>query len=174
MARLLTTPEAPVTMPSGMIPFLATELACINNAIGTNTLGSNPPVTAIMPSRHGALIMNTGANNTAIGEAAGADLTQVTAMYCIGADVFGVSGESNTTRIRNIGSTSQNTGVMVTLDVVGGTKLGYFVVASSRRYKNEIKPMGDASKALYLPQSRQFPLQTRDRSGPGTAFWTDR
>ena len=37
--------------------------------------------------------MNTGANNTAIGEGAGASLTSGHGNVCIGADVVGVSAE---------------------------------------------------------------------------------
>ena len=96
-----------------------------NDAVGSGALGTN----------------TTGSDNTAIGDLAGSSLTTGSGNVCVGAGVGGVADESDTTRIRNIGNTSQNTGVMLTLDAVGGTKLGYVVVASSRRYKEEIKPM---------------------------------
>ena len=64
--------------------------------------------------------------------------------------VAGVAGEGNTTRIRNIGSTpivGGNTVVVAGTGGIGDGKLGY--ASSSRRYKQEIKPMEDASESLF-------------------------
>jgi Chaperone of endosialidase len=85
----------------------------------------------------------TGGNNTAIGYAAGSNITG-SGNVDIGAGVGGFANESNTTRIRNI-NTTQLTGQMVVVDANG--KLGY--VASSRRYKEDIEPMDNASEALF-------------------------
>ena len=71
---------------------------------------------------------------------------------CIGENIFGVAGESNVTRIGNIGSTAQANGVFVT--VGAGGKLGFQV--SSRRYKDDIKPMDKASEALFALKPVSF------------------
>jgi hypothetical protein len=60
----------------------------------------------------------------------------------------GVAGENNYTYIRNIKDTSVSGGGadFVTIDLTTGL-LGH--VSSSRRYKEDIKPMNSASEALY-------------------------
>jgi hypothetical protein len=105
-----------------------------NTAVGDNALGS----------------LVTGAFNTALGDLAGLFHTGGDSSNIdIGAFEEGVSGESGITRIGNIGNTPQNTGIYVTLDAVNGTKLGYVVASPSRRHKEQIKPMGKASEALF-------------------------
>ena len=114
-------------------------------ALFSNTTGNNN--TAIGQS---ALISNiTGTGNTAIGDLAGASLTG-NGNVCIGRDVVGVAGESDTTRIRNIGSTPIVGGANVVVDGTGGIgdqRLGY--ASSSRRYKEDIKRMDKASETLF-------------------------
>ena len=65
---------------------------------------------------------------------------------------------SDSCYIGNIGGTPQGTGIFVTADTTGppGTavKLGYQV--SSRRYKEDIKPIDKASEALYTLQPVAF------------------
>src|SRR5262249_34063655 len=69
---------------------------------------------------------------------------------CIGEGVFGVAGENDTTRIRNIYDTIQpQVGTdpdQVTINSDG--RLGRANV-SSRRYKHDIQPMHKASEAIY-------------------------
>ena len=91
-----------------------------------------------------ALFHNTtGRENTAIGDSAGLDLTTGDGNVCIGYDVRGVAGEFNTTRIRNIySSLASERPVYVTSDNKLGTLL------STRRVKNDIKPMDKASEAI--------------------------
>jgi hypothetical protein len=120
-----------------------------NNATGNAALTSNTTGTGNNAFGASALLLNViGSNNTAIGDTAGAQITG-SGNVCIGEGVQGVAGESSITRIKNIGSTSQNSGVSVTLDAVNGTKLGYVVAVSSRRYKEDIKPIDNASEALF-------------------------
>jgi len=103
-----------------------------NTAVGDNALGN----------------LVTGTLNTALGDLAGSGHTGGdTGNVDIGGFVFGVSGESNVTRIRNIGNTAQSSGIFVTVESIGGTKLGY--QSSSARYKEKIKPMGEASETLF-------------------------
>src|SRR6266567_3179758 len=103
-----------------------------NNAFGFNALDSNV----------------SGSFNTAIGDSAGLDITG-DGNVCIGEGVFGETGVNDSTYVRNVGSTAQPVGGTVfgvTVDSATG-KLGF--APSSRRYKEDIKPMDKASEALF-------------------------
>jgi Chaperone of endosialidase len=116
-----------------------------NNAHGNGALGDN--INGLGNNAFGDFALGnnvTGDSNTAIGDLAGINITG-NGNVCIGASIVGVAGESNTTRIRNIGTTPLNTGMFVEVDANG--KLGF--ITSSRRHKHDIEPMGDASEALY-------------------------
>ena len=90
-----------------------------------------------------ALRFNTGNGNVGIGVNAGSSLTTGSGNVCIGNGVLGVAGESNTTRIRNVySSIASGRAVYVNSDNKIGT------LASSRRYKEDIKPMEKASDIL--------------------------
>ncbi len=91
-----------------------------------------------------ALYSNTtGSNNIGLGTNAGRNLTNGSGNVCIGVNVVGVAGESNTTRIRNVySSVASGRAVYVNLDNKIGT------LASSRRFKDEIKPMDKVSEAI--------------------------
>jgi Chaperone of endosialidase len=93
----------------------------------------------------------TGSSNVALGFQAGFNITG-NGNVCIGQNIVGVAGESNVTRIGNIGSTAQANGVFVT--VGAGGKLG--VQVSSRRYKDDIKPIDRASEALFALKPVSF------------------
>ena len=121
-----------------------------NTAVGAwalvfNTTGGNN--TGI---GYSALSSNTtGGGNVALGVNAGNSLTTGTGNVCIGTNVSGFAGQNNITRIRNIGSTPIVGGTTVVVSTTGGIGdgiLGY--ASSSRRYKQEIKPMQDASESL--------------------------
>jgi trimeric autotransporter adhesin len=104
-----------------------------NTAIGVQALYNN----------------TTGVRNTAIGLDAGVSITG-DGNVCIGDSVSGGAGENNTTRIRNIGSTPIVGGTNVVIIGTGGTgdqTLGY--ASSSRRYKEDVKPMDRASETLF-------------------------
>ena len=90
--------------------------------------------------------LSTGSDNVCVGPGAGFSIINGSGDVCIGSGVEGLA-ENNTTRIRNIGSTPQGSGLAVTVEFVGGTRLGY--VPSSRRYKEDISPMDKASEALF-------------------------
>jgi hypothetical protein len=108
-----------------------------NTAVGDNALGS----------------VTSGARNTALGDLAGSNLTTGNNNVYIGAFQFaGAANESNTTRISNIASSPLNTGMFVEVDANG--KLGF--ITSSRRYKHDIEPMGDASEALFALEPVTF------------------
>jgi hypothetical protein len=114
-----------------------------NTANGYQALYSNTSGSANTADGLQALYSNTtGYANTALGYAAGYAITG-SGNVCIGAAVSGVAGEDGTTRIGNIyDSVASDRAVYVNFD----DKLG--TLASSRRYKEEIKPMDKASEAL--------------------------
>jgi hypothetical protein len=91
-----------------------------------------------------ALLNNTaGRENTAVGDSAGLNLTTGDGNVCIGYDVRGVAGEFNTTRIRNIySSLASERAVYVNSE----NKLG--TLFSTRRVKDDIKPMDKASEGI--------------------------
>ena len=120
-----------------------------NTAFGTGALFNN--TTGLLNSAFGfAALTNLaiGGGNTASGEAAGFDLTSGDGNVYIGANVTGQASENNHTYIRNIETTTVSGGGTdtVTVDLTTGL-LGH--LSSSRRYKEDIKPMENASETLY-------------------------
>ena len=108
------------------------------NALYSNTTGINNTATGVR-----ALYSTTGSNNIGVGYNAGASLTTGSGNVCLGSGVLGVAGESNTTRIKNVySSVASGRAVYVNSD----NKIGTLV--SSRRFKDEIKPMDKASEAI--------------------------
>ena len=123
-----------------------------NTADGDNALVHNTTGTLNTAVGGHALDQNiTGSSNVALGFQAGFNITG-NGNVCIGQNILGLAGESNVTRIGNIGSTAQANGVFVT--VGAGGKLGFQV--SSRRYKDDIKPMDRASEALFALKPVSF------------------
>ena len=123
-----------------------------NTADGDNALVHT--TTGILNTAMGAHALNqnvTGSSNVALGFQAGFNITG-SGNVCIGQNISGLAGESNVTRIGNIASTAQANGVFVT--VGAGGKLGFQV--SSRRYKDDIKPMDKASEALFALKPVSF------------------
>ncbi len=120
-----------------------------NTAIGNGALFANTSGGDNVAIGRAALQSNTtGMKNTAIGTNAGFNITG-TGNVCIGEGMLGVAGEFNTTWIRNIHTTVQpvvgTDPDNVTVNSAG--RLGRGNV-SSRRYKNDIKPMDNASEAI--------------------------
>jgi hypothetical protein len=110
-------------------------IGIFNTAIGAHALDNNV----------------TGSSNVALGFQAGFSVTG-SGNVCIGQNIVGLAGESNVTRIGNIGATAQANGVFVT--VGAGGKLGF--QASSRRYKDDIKPMDKVSDELFALKPVSF------------------
>ena len=93
-------------------------------------------------------LLSTGLNNTAVGFDAGDALTSGNGNVYIGTAVEGMAVEDNHTYIRNINTTNVSGGGTDTVTVNLATGLlGH--LTSSRRYKEDIKPIADASEALY-------------------------
>ena len=104
------------------------------------------PATARLVMR--ALLLSTGLNNTAVGFDAGDALTSGNGNVYIGTGVEGMAVEDDHTYIRNINTTNVSGGGTDTVTVNLATGLlGH--LTSSRRYKEDIKPIADASEALY-------------------------
>jgi trimeric autotransporter adhesin len=115
-----------------------------NTATGSSALQDNTGGNFNTAIGENALLSNlNGSNNVGVGYNAGSSLTTGLGNVCIGQGVLGVAGESNTTRIRNIySSVASGRAVYVNSD----NKIGTLV--SSRRFKEEIKPMDKASEAI--------------------------
>jgi hypothetical protein len=126
-----------------------------NVAVGLQALWNNRTGTQNVGIGDGTLFDNTnGDHNAALGDEAGSLLTG-DYNVAIGADVWGVAGESNTIRIgktpnqvrtfiAGISGVTVAGGVGVIVDTNG--QLG--TVVSSKRFKDGIKPMDKASEAI--------------------------
>jgi hypothetical protein len=119
-----------------------------NQAFGFRALQSNTVGDFNNAVGWHALILSTGSFNTAIGDFAGGALAHGSGNVYIGASVGGLATEDNHTYIRNINTTNVNGGGadFVTVNLASGL-LGH--LSSSRRYKEDIKPMDKASEVLY-------------------------
>jgi hypothetical protein len=135
-----------------------------NTAVGVNALFFNNSSfnTAV---GFDALLNVNGNSNVGIGVNAGKNLTVGTGNVCIGVNVNGVAGESNTTRIKNIfSSVASQRAVFVNSDNKVGT------LASSRRYKEEIKPMEKASETLFALKPVTFRYKKEVDSAQALSF----
>lgn len=114
----------------GQAAMLNNTTGSSNIAIGVQALGNN----------------DTGSSNIAIGNVAGTGITTATNVICIG-QVSGADVDSRT-YIANISGTTVSGGGSdsVTIDLTTGL-LGH--LSSSRRYKEKIQPMDNASETLY-------------------------
>jgi hypothetical protein len=100
-----------------------------NTANGLQALGSN----------------TTGSFNTALGSVAGINQTTGSNNVYIGANMVGVAGESNACYIASIFAQTSADGLPVLIN--SNNKLG--IITSSKRFKEEIKSMDNASEALF-------------------------
>ena len=116
-----------------------------NTALGVSALLYNTTGATNTAIGEGALVFSsTGNNNTALGFNAGSNVGTASNVICIGAAVAGLD-VSNTCYIGNIFGVTSTGGAGVFVD--GDGKLG--TATSSQRFKQEIKPMGNASDALF-------------------------
>jgi Chaperone of endosialidase len=120
-----------------------------NTALGNNAMtrhANGDRNTAVGIAALG--LLTGGDKNTAIGSVAGSAATTGSRNVYIGADVAGADGETDHTYIRNINNTSVSGGGTnaVTVNLTSGL-LGH--LSSSRRHKEHIQPMNNASETLY-------------------------
>src|SRR6266545_156416 len=99
-----------------------------NTAIGIAALSSN----------------TTGSNNVALGQSAGASATTGSGNVYIGAGMEGVAGESDACYIKSVFGQTSASGIPVLIN--SANKLG--TTTSSKRFKEDIKPMDKASEEL--------------------------
>jgi hypothetical protein len=126
----------------------AGDLVLFNTAVGINALQSTTSNANVAVGDFALQDDTDGAFNTAIGAVAGSNQTTGSGNVYIGQGIQGVAGEDNHTYIKNINATTVS-GIgadFVTVDLTTGL-LGH--ASSSRRYKEEIKPMDNASETLY-------------------------
>ena len=114
-----------------------------NTANGSGALFSNVAGHDNTAIGFQALSQSFGSDNVALGFNAGLNLTSGGGNVYIGYGVLGVAGENNTTRIGNVyASAASGRAVYVNAD----NKIGTLV--SSRRFKEQIKPIDEASEAI--------------------------
>jgi trimeric autotransporter adhesin len=114
-----------------------------NTAVGGNTLLNNTAGNLNAALGLGALNSNTtGGSNTALGASAGNAVTTASNVICIGHPGENVD---NTCYIGQIFGATSSGGTAVFIN--GNGKLG--TTTSSKRFKDEIKPMDKASEALF-------------------------
>ena len=114
-----------------------------NSAIGVNALNGNTTGTNNTAIGLGALENNsTGGGNIAIGAFSGGGVTTANSVICIGHNGQDVS---NSCYIGQIFGATISNGTAVVINASG--KLG--TNTSSRRFKEEIRPMGKTSEALF-------------------------
>jgi hypothetical protein len=111
-----------------------------NDALLANTTGSNNTAEGVNALDHNI----SGNGNVALGFGAGENVTTANNVICIGASMPGAN-TSNTCFIGNIFGVTSSGGANVLVNSNG--KLG--TVPSSRRFKDGIKPMDQASEALF-------------------------
>jgi len=119
-----------------------------NTAVGAGALGSNVNGSDNTAVGFAALSNSTGDGNIAIGNVAGNQVTTASSVICIGALGANVNFSCYIDNIWNQPGGSQ--AVFVNSD----GKLGAQV--SSRRFKKDIKPMGETSEALYTLKPVSF------------------
>ena len=120
-----------------------------NTAMGDDALGSNTNGQFNVAMGDSAGANSTGDNNIIIGTGSGNNITTASNVICIS-----TSGEnvSNTCYIANIFSATNAGGSAVFVNGDGQLH----VMTSSRRFKNEIKPMNKTSEALFSLQPVTF------------------
>jgi hypothetical protein len=150
-SALISNTEGNGNVAIGVNALLSNTTGVANTAIGAGALSTNTENGNNTAVGVGALGNSTGGINTALGINAGVNLTTGSFNIYIGNQ--GAAAEDNTIRI---GDSDQNatyitgiTGTAVVGDAVvvdGNGQLG--TVASSARFKKEIKPMDKTSEAI--------------------------
>jgi hypothetical protein len=125
-----------------------------NTAVGTDALQFNVASGNNTAVGHFALRDSTGSGNTALGESAGANVTAGSNNIDIGN--AGRAGDSNAIRIGTVGTQTATFVAGIGGAIVPGGVAVYVRAngklgtnPSSRRFKDEIKPMDKASEAIF-------------------------
>jgi hypothetical protein len=135
-----------------------------NTVIGVNALRFNETGYGNTAIGFQALLQNTGYDNVALGVNAGSNNHGIGNVY-IGANIVGVPSESNTTRIKNVyASVASDRAVYIN----SNNKIGTLV--SSRRFKDEIKPMDKSSDAILALKPVTFRYKKEIEPNGGIMF----
>jgi hypothetical protein len=130
---------------AGYIALSDNTTGSFNAAIGEFALGSNTSGSNNTAAGDGALANNTtGGFNTALGPGAGSNATTGSNNVYVGAGVMGVAGESNACYIASIFGQTSASGIPVLIG--SDNRLG--TATSSKRFKEQIKPMDKSSEAV--------------------------
>jgi len=187
---LVNNTEGNVSTATGMQALFSNTTGGGNTATGFGALFSNTEGSNNLANGYSALASNTtGVGNTAIGNQAlgnntsgsyniaingGHNLT--TGIFNIVIANDGVAGESNTTRIGILqnrcfisGIREVTTGVPDAINVMIDSAGQLGTVSSSRRFKDQIKPMGQASAAILGLKPVTFHYKS-DPAGAGPQF----
>jgi trimeric autotransporter adhesin len=119
-----------------------------NNAFGDIALSQSTGAENTAVGDEAGLNVTGGSGNTFLGSSAGEGVSSANNVICIGRNVVGAN-TSNRAFIGNIGTFAQAPSAsveFVTVQLATG-RLGHD--SSSRRYKEDIKPMDKASEVLY-------------------------
>ena len=116
-----------------------------NTANGVNTLYWNTIGGENTAVGTWALFRSSGSDNVALGFNAGSQLNNGNHNVYIGAGITGNSSESNACYVASIFGQTAISGIPVLISA--NNKLG--TATSSKRFKEDIKPMNDASDALF-------------------------
>jgi Chaperone of endosialidase len=125
------------------------NVAVGNLALTSNTAGNGNTAVGV-----DALGQATGSRNIALGPEAGQQVTTASDVICIGHTGANVDNSCFISQI--FGKPVGNDAVAVLVDSFG--KLG--TMSSSRRFKNEIKPMDKASEAIFALKPMTFQYKT--------------
>ena len=162
-AALLLNTTGTLNTAVGTDALVYNDSGGFNSAVGAfalygNTTGNDNTASGISPLAHNttgndntangvsALFNNTtGNSNTAFGASAGSSATTGSGNVYLGATMTGVAAESNACYIRSIFGQISASGIPVLIN--SSNKLG--TTTSSKRFKEDIKPMDKASEALF-------------------------
>lgn len=135
-----------------------------NSAVGGAALLGNMTGNNNTACGGGALTASTGSNNTALGFQAGIAATTGDNNVYIGSGMSGVAGESNACYIASIFGQTIDPATATVVGIDANNKLG--TVASSKRFKEDIKPMDKASEALLALKPVTFHYKSDSKATP--------
>ena len=168
---------------SGVSALSGNKTGIDNTANGANALAGNTTGNRNVAAGYNALLRNQGgnfntaigfqalsqyggsSNNVALGFNAGNGLTGASGNVCIGYGVLGMAGENNTTRISNIYSSVASARLVY---INSDNKIGTLV--SSRRFKDQIKPMDESSDGILGLQPVTFHYKKEIQPNGGIMF----
>jgi Chaperone of endosialidase len=131
----------------------------LNTAIGVNALYSNTNGSDNTAVGAGALMGSNGSGNIALGASAGTGISEASGVIAIGSVGGKVSNSCFIGKIRDV-TTQYADAIPVVID--SSDQLG--TLSSSRRYKQEIRPMDKSSEAILALKPVTF-LYKSDKTG---------